>query len=250
MNHPNSDTLNFDPEELCQRIAALTRSMMDFWEDGGWAPGEAALLLDKSMLHWQSSLAESLTRWMNATSEGDLILAWANLGALIEGQLKLFLCVYYHDYTNDLEGIRRRGKRIDPDGSQLEELRQFFVKRIWDVGTNWNPYVQLVQQRRNAVHAFQHRELGTHTEWMDALRLHLSFIRDLNGSLPYPDEISFCGCETKGRHAGSSHNHDGHPGRYPGSHPGCGEVSKKDFSLQPAQPQLKISTDNRRENNL
>lgn len=201
--------------------------MVDFWADGGWAHGEASLLLNKSMLHWQSSLAVSLSRWLDATSDGDLILAWANLGALVEGQLKLFLCVHCHDYANDPEGIRRRGKRTDPDGTHLEELREFFVKRIWNLGTNGNPYVDFVQKRRNAVHAFQHREIGTHTEWIDALRLHLSFIRDLNGSLPYPDEISFRGCETKGRHTVSSHNPENHPGRYPGSHPGCCEVSKK-----------------------
>jgi hypothetical protein len=150
---------------------------MDFWEGGGWAQGNAATLLDKSMLHWQTSLAYSLSRWVNATSDGDLILAWTNLGALVEGQLKLFLCVYYNDYANSVNGIRRRGQRIDPDGSQLEELRQFFVKRIWDVGTNWNPYVELVQQRRNAVHAFEQRDIGTFQEWTDALRLHLSFVR-------------------------------------------------------------------------
>lgn len=184
----DTDTLNFDAVELCERIAILTRSIMDFWEDGGWAQGDAATLLNRSMLQWQSSLAMSLARWIDATSDGDLILAWTNLGALVEGQLKLFLCVYHHDYQNDTEGIRRRGKRIDPDGSQLEELRQFFEKRIWDVGTNWNPYVQLVQQRRNAVHAFQHRDIGSFQEWTDALRQHLSFIRDVGGGLPYPDE--------------------------------------------------------------
>jgi len=185
---PDEDTLRYDAAVLCRRIAGLTRCIMDFWERGGWAQGNAASLLDKSMLHWQTSLAMSLSRWVNATSDGDLILAWTNLGALVEGQLKLFLCVYYNDYANDVDGIQRRGQRIDPDGSQLEELRKFFVKRIWDVGTNWNPYVELVQKRRNAVHAFQQRDIGTFQEWTDALRLHLSFVRDVGGGLPYPDE--------------------------------------------------------------
>ncbi|MDT8392070.1 MAG: hypothetical protein RRC34_16330 [Lentisphaeria bacterium] len=185
---PATDTLDYDVYELCRRIATLTRSIMNFWSDGGWAQNEAAALLDRSMLHWQTSLAESLSRWTDTKSDGDLILAWTNLGALVEGQLKLFLCVYYHDYENDVDGISRRGQRIAPDGSQLEELRQFFVKRVWDVGTNWNPYVELVQQRRNAVHAFQQRSIGNIGEWVDALRLHLSFVRDVGGGLPYPDE--------------------------------------------------------------
>lgn len=185
---PDADTLSYDADELCSRIARLTKSIMDFWQNGGWAQGDAARLLDSSMLQWQTSLAMSLTRWVNATSDGDLILAWTNLGALVEGQLKLFLCVYYHDYAKDVEGIRKRGQRIDPDGSEMEGLRQFCVKRIWDVGVNWNPYVELVQQRRNAVHAFRKRDIGTFQEWTDALRLHLSFVRDIGGGLPCPDE--------------------------------------------------------------
>jgi hypothetical protein len=70
----------------------------------------------------------------------------------------------------------------------LEPLRQFFVKRVWDIGTNWNPYIEMVQSRRNAIHAYSHRDIGTFKEWKDALRLHLSFVRDIGGNLPYPDK--------------------------------------------------------------
>jgi len=190
--NPDPDTLNLSPPELCNRIATLTDSIMTFWANGGWASGEAARLLDRSMLLWQASLAKTLITWVSGTSEGELILAWANLGALVEGQLKLFLCVYYYDYQNDIEGIRSRGEKIDPDASMLEGIRQFFVKRIWDVGTNWNPYVKMIQQRRNAIHAFRHRDIGTFKDWTEALRLHLSFVRYTGGGLPYPD-IEFCG---------------------------------------------------------
>jgi hypothetical protein len=163
--------------------------MMSFWKhSAGWAPSEASALLDRSMLDWQSSLAASLSRWTDATSPGDLILAWANLGALVEGQLKLFLCVYYHDFASDVEGIKRRGQRLEPDVCVLNQLREFFVERIWDAGTNWNPYVQLVQTRRNAIHAFAPHEIGTFEEWVEALRTHLAFVRDVGGGLPYPDE--------------------------------------------------------------
>ncbi len=187
---PDADTLDYTPEQLCSRIAILTESIMDFWKHSkGWAPTEAFILLDKSMLDWQVSLASSLARWVGADSPGDLILAWANLGTLVEGQLKLFLCVYYKDYKSSIHAIRKKkGKLADPDGCQLQPLRQFFVKQIWDVGTDWNPYVELVQQRRNAIHAFKHRNIGTFAEWQKTLRLHLSFVRDVGGRLPYPDE--------------------------------------------------------------
>lgn len=188
---PDIDTYEFSHTELCDRIETLTSQMMNFWKSAhGWAPIEAAGLLSISMLEWQASLSSSLHLWLSASSDGDLILAWANLGALVEGQLKLFLSVYYNDYSADADAIRdRRGRLTDPDRSTLEPLRQFFVRRIWTVGRNWNPYVERIQLRRNAIHAFRARDIGTFDEWRDELRTHLSFVRDINGRVPYPDTI-------------------------------------------------------------
>ena len=162
---------------------------MRFWKSAhGWAPIETAGLLDKSMLEWQTSLAESLHRWLDSSSDGDLILAWVNLGSLVEGQLKLFLSVWYQDYKVDADAIKdQRGRTKDPDVCELEPLRQFFVKRIWTTGPNWDPYVRQIQQRRNAVHAFRGRNIGTFPEWREELRKHLSFVRCINSGLPYPE---------------------------------------------------------------
>lgn len=72
--------------ETVKRTTHLIQSMMGFWKDAhGWAPIEAAELLNKSMLEWQSSLAEQLSAWRGCLSDGQLILAWANVGALVEG---------------------------------------------------------------------------------------------------------------------------------------------------------------------
>lgn len=188
---PDQDTLALSVDELCVRIETLTTRMMHFWKSTlGWAPVEAAGLLSRSKLEWQASLSSSLRRWVSASSDGDLILAWVNLGALVEGQLKLFLSVYYNDYTADANAIRdRRGRLTDPDGSLLEDLRQFFVRRVWTPGKDWNPYVERIQQRRNAIHAFRARDIGTFADWGNELAFHLSFIRDINRQLPYPDTI-------------------------------------------------------------
>lgn len=175
--------------EVCTRIARLTNGMMSFWKSAqGWASVEAADLLSASMLEWQASLAESLSGWLDSTADGDLILAWANLGALVEGQLKLFLSVYYDQYKVDVDAIRKKGALVDPDGATLEPLRQFFVKAIWDSETDWNGYIAHVQQRRNAIHAFRQRDIGTFDEWREQLREHLRFVRELNERLPYPDD--------------------------------------------------------------
>jgi len=173
---------------LCQ-IERLTKGMMEFWSNSdGWAPQEAADLLNRSMLHWQVSLVQSLRRWCDAESEGDLILAWANLGALVEGQMRLFLSAYYRTYVDDIEVIRRRGEVVDPDECRLEDLRQFFINRIWIRRRNFNDYVQLVQQRRNAIHAFRRRDIGSFDEWKLLPPTHLEFVHDINDRLPYPDD--------------------------------------------------------------
>ena len=191
MSTPDTDTLTLSADELCTRIETLTTGMMDFWKSAdGWAPVDAAGLLSRSMLDWQASLSTSLSRWISASSDGDLILAWANLGALVEGQLKLFLSVYYNDYAADADAIRdRRGRLTDPDASTLEPLRQFFVRRIWTVGTDWNTYVQRIQQRRNTIHAYRARDIGTFEDWQRELPVHLSFVRDINSRVPYPDTV-------------------------------------------------------------
>jgi hypothetical protein len=189
---PDRDTLALSVDELCVRIETLTTQMMNFWKSSdGWAPIEATGLLTRSKLEWQASLSSSLRRWASASSDGDLILAWANLGALVEGQLTLFLSVNYNEYTSDEKPIRDRltGSLIDPDRSELEGLRRFFVRRIWTLGRDWNPYVERIQRRRNAIHAFRARDIGMFADWGNELAFHLSFIRDINSQMPYPDSI-------------------------------------------------------------
>ncbi|UST92750.1 hypothetical protein [Pseudomonas siliginis] len=170
------------------RIATLIHNMMEFWKSPhGWAPFEAAELLNKSMLEWQSSLARSLSKWTGPLSDGELILAWANIGALVEGQLKLFLSAYYNDYVADAESIKRNGIVQDPDGVSLEPLRVFFSKRIWSPEQTWDAWILQIQQRRNAIHAFKAKDIGTSDELHAALRTLLLFIRDMNSMLPYPE---------------------------------------------------------------
>lgn len=179
--------------EVCRSIATRTEEMMGFWKSAkGWAPVEAAGLLSRSMLEWQSSLSEALEMWLDCQTDGQLILAWANLGALVEGQLKLFLSVFYKDYLKPAQvGVIKRGTKLDPDGCGLNDLRQFFAKEVWREEFDWDVWIKHVQERRNSIHAFKHRDIGTFAEWRNDLRLHLGFIHDLDSRLPYPENGSY-----------------------------------------------------------
>jgi hypothetical protein len=96
---PFLETAEMSTIEVCTEISRRTEVMMTFWANSkGWAPVPSSDLMSRSMLEWQTSLSKQLCRWIDACTSGELILAWANLGALVEGQMKLFLCVYYNDY--------------------------------------------------------------------------------------------------------------------------------------------------------
>lgn len=187
------DPADLTPVQTCARIERLTTDMMSFWKDAhGWAPADAASLLSRSMLEEQASLSSSLARWLDSTSPGDLILAWVNLGVLVEGQLKLLLSVYLDDFKSDsAQLLDDNGKRIygnRPDKLMLNRLKKFCETQVWDASDPWYDYVTRIQTRRNAIHAFQYKDIGTYEEWRYELTEHLKFLEYVNLLLPYPGE--------------------------------------------------------------
>ncbi|MCJ8283946.1 hypothetical protein [Halomonas sp.] len=171
-------------------IISGNEQLAAFWSNShGWAPESSANLISKSRLDWQVSLSMTLFKWQFEASDhsGDLILAWANLGALVEGSLKLLLSVYYEDYSYDPHRFLREEKQIDPDILTLEKLKLFLYKKDL-LNDNWYQYLELVQHRRNAIHAFKDRSLGNSKEFHDCVGQYLQLLREINGMLPYPDD--------------------------------------------------------------
>lgn len=191
-NHALSENLNGVVEE----IISLNTKLSNFWTSAhGWAPEDAANLLSKSRLDRQVSLSETLQLWIDREpmSDGELILAWANLGALLEGTLKFFFSVYYSDYQSDIDARkkanacdRKKTAHKEPDGLTLEVLRQFVVQN--DVFAEAHQQMfELVQSRRNAIHAYKDRELGTKTEFRESVRDYMKFLAEVDIRVPYPD---------------------------------------------------------------
>jgi len=188
-------------QELCtssiiENIIHLNTGLSTFWSNSlGWAPESAANLMNKSRLDWQVSLSKCLNLWTSEESrklgDGVLILAWTNLGSLIEGSLKLFLAVFYDDYKKDLEAVTDRNDNIiDPDTLGLEKLRQFFNRKntmLWS--KEWNDFVLKIQGYRNSIHAFKNRKIGTFDEFEDSVKIYLELLMTINSRLPYPDEM-------------------------------------------------------------
>ena len=103
MGNYDVEALSENNAKVVEKIISLNDKLSAFWASAhGWAPEDAANLLSKSRLDWQVSLSETLHLW-------ELILAWANLGALLEGTLKLFFSIYYSDFQTDIEALKRGG---------------------------------------------------------------------------------------------------------------------------------------------
>ncbi|MFC2085016.1 hypothetical protein ACFLS9_08170 [Bacteroidota bacterium] len=178
--------------EVIDRIIKLNSGLKKFWSDSeGWAPIEAAELLSRSRLDRQISLSHCLKNYIvnpyDESSDGHLILGWANLGSLVEGTMKLFLSAYYKTYKDDADVIIMRKEIVNPDVLMLEKLRQFFKRKIWD--NDWDEFVHNIQIKRNAIHAFKDREIGDYSEFGNNIRQYLEMLRYINSRLPYPDDI-------------------------------------------------------------
>jgi hypothetical protein len=203
------DDRRFPIIETVERIIHLTEQLVKFWGNShGWAPLETWYLLSKSRLDRQASISRQLRLFVDAKNQesGYVILAWSTIGSLTEGLLKLFLAVHYktyqvHTLVDEIKRIvkGKKGNAIDPDGLMLEKLRQFFAKRVFPADAsgqwkasgelNWLMWIEKIQSRRNAIHAFQDREIGDIQEFHSEMQNYLIFLRKIAYALPYPDEV-------------------------------------------------------------
>lgn len=64
-------------------------------------------------------------------------------------------------------------------------------RTIWKskIKIDWILWIDKVQQRRNAVHAYKHREIGTFKEFYQDLYKYNEFQKMISNILPYPDEM-------------------------------------------------------------
>lgn len=185
---------NLTYRESVDNIVEIYKQINAVWSNAsGWAPPDAAELLEVSRLDWLVSLSHSLYNWefesAKEAQQGNLILAWVNLGALVEGSLKLFLSVYYEDYTDDVNAILKKGKTLNPDGVYFDRLIHFFKKSVWteDEREERTKWLDSIRDRRNAVHAYQDRPLDDLSSFHKQVNHFVPFLIYINSRLPYPD---------------------------------------------------------------
>jgi len=168
--------------------------LASFWSNPrGWAPDEAAAIFDRCRLDRLAQLARCLRYWIEEgapeEAEGRLVLARANLGALVEGAMQLGLTVFHADYSRSTRAPRSKGVVTEAPDLMLNTLRIFYRDEFWRLAESarWDKWAESVQQRRNGVHAFAERNLGSHTDFLSDVRTYLEFLAAINNRLPYPD---------------------------------------------------------------
>lgn len=187
-----------DINEALDKIIIIQEGLSDFWKNiYGWGPDAAAELLSKSRLDWLPSLAHTLKYWTkpDELTPGELILAWANIGSLLEGTLKLFLSAYLDDYNRDAllsKSVqhnfgKKQGLVISTDELSLEGIRKFLTeKKIFK--EKYLKLIQDIQHQRNIIHAFKDKPLKVGDEFQEYISVYLGFVAHMAMRLPHPDE--------------------------------------------------------------
>ncbi len=188
------DELLYD--ELCIRTSEI---LSDWKKSFGFAPTNVTAVLDKARLDWLVDLTISLKHWSNVrgdVSEGELLLACSNLGAVVEGWLKFFYVVYLNDYYSDFNNVKKADGKgnynvVDPNNLSFERLKQYSRGKLWEKGSDWDLWVERVQQKRNAIHAFNNKDIGTIQEFNDDVVKLGELVKHIHSHLPPIEDYIF-----------------------------------------------------------
>ena len=164
-----------------------TSNTMLLWKDVyGIAPDAAASKLNKAMLEWHRELTDALEIWINKgvhMTDGELILACANLGAVVESWLKFFYCVYYEDYRQN--PITYKRKMVQPERAEFDDLKDFSTGKLWDDEDSKDYiWVDSIQHKRNAIHSFKYRNIGTAQDFLNDIDYLYEFVDTIIAHLP------------------------------------------------------------------
>lgn len=180
-------------EKTVDKIYNLTKSKFESWKNhNGYAPVEASTKLNRVMLDWIIELTKTLEIWEtkgNSMTDGELILACANMGALVESMMKFVLSVYILDYNKE-PLFDREGNLIPPEKLKFENLKVYCFDKVWNDNyyeekyPNIKEWVGSIQRKRNAIHAFNNKEIGRPIDYYNDIENYWMFINMVFNTLP------------------------------------------------------------------
>ena len=178
-------------------LTIQTNNTALIWKDvHGIAPDNAAKKLDIAMLDWQSELTKTLKIWIDKglnMTVGELILARANLGAVVESWLRFFYCVFYDDYINQ-PMKNKKGQILEPEKDmRFEDLKKFSTGILWDDEKSKDYlWVDSIQKKRNAIHSFTYKDIGTPLDFLLDVDYLCEFVDMILNHLPPVEDYIEC----------------------------------------------------------
>jgi len=177
------------PSDAIKRVIAVTKRQKQFWSKShGWAPDEAANILEKARLDRQISFAYTLHGYLAPfppdAAEAYHIIGYTTLRSMCEGALKLFFSVYFEDYKKSKEAVYDKKKNIvPPKDLSFDKLIQMYAKHG---DSAFKSFLERVQQRGNAIHHFADRNIGTQAELIEDIVGFEAFLHAVDCQIPYP----------------------------------------------------------------
>jgi hypothetical protein len=186
-----------DETDAIDEIVAVLAAQYRSWpRAGGWAPSNASALLEVARLDRQLSFAHTLRDCLapfpRESADARQILAYVTLRSLCEGEIQLFITVYYNVYIADKKPITRRNrntgeaKTVDPEDAHLNELIAFYLR---NGDPAFESFLERVKTRGNAIHHFRERNIGTQDELKEDIVRLRDFLVSIDRQLPDPPPL-------------------------------------------------------------
>lgn len=183
-------------QSAANQIVEIAKKWEEFWPNSlGWATQEVVDQLGSAEMERHTSVATSLSYWPERLelhgTIGEYLLAWACLGSVVEGGLKVFFCVYTYDWQQDDDAptsYENGGKRKQnkPSRTMLDSLLKYAKKR-----NIFEPHdlemMALVRDQRNLIHPLKQGETLMGSEFNCALVAVASIYQSIDDRIPYPD---------------------------------------------------------------
>lgn len=184
-------------------IITINEYICDFW--GNYEGDEldrtaykmAICHLDR-IVGFSKLLSKELERVNSSEcSDTELILAWATLGALVEGTLHWFLCVYNDAFQPD--AAFEWGEPKEPERLILNDLIDMYKHMYCNIENKNHKhkaigYLNFVKMQSNKIHFYDevHPAIGSADIWQEAVFCYRLFLLILNKQVAYPEEHPDC----------------------------------------------------------
>ncbi len=172
-----------------KELVEMTEDIVTFWSRDviimDWAPDEVADELTKISFSKVISIVHSLDLFVekDVLTDGELLLAWTQLGSITEWYLKFFLCVSAVDYLKNPKYWPNKVDVISPHDLKFEYAKQVFrAESILDL--DLIHIIETIQYNRNAIHLTDSREIAGEDEYRTALHGFIKIVKEIYIRLP------------------------------------------------------------------